>query len=183
MVDIKVPQIVKERLRDGEKVIGKISSSRFDFYATDNRLFRFKSTSDCRILEYDKISLKFMKYSGAWLILRAFCIIMGVLCIGLGILSFIGPEINTGTTITNFDAPFAYSLLLWVLGLWFLVMGLVLRYGYYQIEGPNIGKKELKRWRIERYRWGSGHVDRFAKAVQERLAVLERNRLTQHSSH
>lgn len=168
MENIETPNWVKEQLLRGEKVISKLSHGTVDYYATDKRLLRFRSRSDCDVLEYGKMSITFTKYGLGTSIIRAIAVLLGVLIISIGIFSFVGPTFRMNAGVYYTKAPFVYSLLLWVMGL-FLIMAVLLgRYAYYRIEGPDFDKKDLKKWRIVRNRWGGGKVDRFAKIVKER---------------
>lgn len=168
MENIKAPKSVEAQLSKEERVIGKISSGKADYYATDKRLLRFKSEADYHVLEYPQVSITFMKYGMGWKLFRVFAVLFGLLSFGLGVLGFIGPTTHNGTTTMHWGAPFGVSLLLWVIGLGCIAMGLLLMYAYYQIKAPGIEGKELKRWRIQRHRWGSANADRFAKIVEER---------------
>jgi hypothetical protein len=52
-------------------------------------------------------------------------------------------------------------------GLFLIFIVLIMRYAYYQISSPGIDKKDIKKWRIERFRWGGGAADAFAAALQK----------------
>ena len=104
MESIKIPDWVKERLSKEEKVISRISAGMGDYYATDKRLLRFRSKSECDVLEYNKMSITFRRYGVGWNTFRIIAVLLGLLTISLGIFSFVGPTFVTGTTITAFSA-------------------------------------------------------------------------------
>lgn len=170
MVNIKIPEWVKEHLSQGEQVISEISIRNTDVYATNKRLLRFTSKSKFDVLEYDKASITFTKYGLGTSIFRIFAVLFGLFCISLGIFTYIGPEYQVGTTLYRMKAPFAFSLLFLGIGLIVIVAALWGRYGYYQIEYPDLDKKNLKNWRIMRNRWFSGKADRFAEIIKERTS-------------
>lgn len=172
MESIKIPDWVKERLSKEEKVISRISAGMGDYYATDKRLLRFRSKSECDVLEYNKMSITFRRYGVGWNTFRIIAVLLGLLAISLGIFSFVGPTFVTGTTITHTKAPLEISFLLGGIGLFVITVALHGRYAYYQIEAPGFDEHDLKKWRIARNRWGSGKADRFAKIVKERLDGL-----------
>ncbi len=159
MQNIEVPKSIKGKLSKDEAIIGKISSGGADYYATDERLLRFKSVSDYQALKYPQISITFTKYGIGTRIGQIFIILLGLYFIAIGIASFIDPDLS---------APFGAKLLFFVMGIGAITVALVLGYAHYQIAAPGFDKNELKRWRIQRYRWGSGNADEFAKLVKER---------------
>ena len=167
MENIEIPKWVEGQLLEGEKVISRLSHGMADYYATDKRLLRFTGKSNCRALEYGKMSITFVRYGLGWSIFRTFAVIFGLLCIGLGILGFVGPTFYSGTTIYHTQAPFEYVLLFWGIGLFCILVPLNSRYGYYQIKGVGIFTQDLKKWQIVRNRWGAGNIDRFVKIVKE----------------
>ena len=164
LVNTKIPELVKEHLSEEEQVISKISIRNTDVYATNKRLLRFTSKSKFDELEYDKISISFEKGGLSQIILRIFTMLLGVFCISLGILSYVGPKIGT----ISWKAPFIYSLLLCGMGLLLILWMLALPNTYYQIKYPGFSKKDLKNWRIMRNRWFPGKADRFAGVIKER---------------
>lgn len=168
MESIEIPKWVEGQLLEGEKVISRLSHGMADYYATDKRLLRFTGKSNCRALEYGKMSITFVRYGLGWSIFRTFSVIFGSLCIGFGILGFIGPTTHSGTTVMHWGAPFEYVLLLWGVGLFCILLPLNSRYAYYQIKGAGLYTQDLKKWQIVRNRWGAGNVDRFADIVKER---------------
>lgn len=168
MENINAPNWVKERLTKEERVISRISSGMADYYATDKRLLRFRSKSECDVLEYDKMRITFRKYGLGWDVFRIIAVLLGLLAISLGIFSFVGPTFVTGTTITHTQAPLGISLLFGVIGLFVIIVALHGHYAYYQIGAPGFDNEDLKKWRIVRNRWGSGKADRFARIVKER---------------
>lgn len=168
MENIKVPEWVKRQLSGEEKVISRLSHGMADYYATDKRLLRFRSKTDYHALEYSQVSINLVKAGTGWSVIRIFTVLFGLLCIGLGTLGFIGPTFHNGTTITHTQAPLEYCFLFWVLGLVMIVLALNFRYAYYQIESPDFDNEDLKKWRIQRSRWGSAKLDRFARIVKER---------------
>lgn len=163
-----VPKWVKERLAKEERVVSRISSGMADYYATDKRLLKFRSRSEYDVVEYNKMRITFRKYGLGWDIFRILAVLFGLLAISLGILSFVGPTFVTGTTITHTKAPLGVSFLFVVIGLFVITVALHGHYAYYQIESPDFDNEHLKKWRIQRSRWGSAKLDRFARIVKER---------------
>lgn len=172
MENIEIPKWAKGQLLEGEKVISRLSHGTADYYATDRRLLRFKSKSECDVLEYAKMRITFRKYGLGRSIFRVIAVLIGLLSIGLGVLGFVGPTFHYGTTVMHTQAPLEVSLLLWVVGLFLIVGALNFHYAYYQIEGLGLDNKNLKEWRIVRNRWGSAKADRFARIVKEVLGGL-----------
>ncbi len=166
MGEINVPRLVADKLSPGEAVVGKFATRWGDYYATNQRLLLFKSQSNYTAFNNPEVSIKLVKYGAGWVAFRIFCVLFGFISIGLGVVGYIGPVLVTGTTTTHFEAPFGVSLLLWFLGLVMILIGITMRYAYYQITAPGIDKKDIKKWRIEKFLWGSGGADKFAAAVQ-----------------
>lgn len=170
MVNIKIPEWVRKHLSQGEQVISKIFIRNTNVYATNKRLLRFSSKSKFDALNYDKMSIAFKKYGLGTSIFRIFGVLFGVFCVSLGIYTYIGPDIRSGTTLIRMKAPFWVSLFFLGIGLIVIVLTLNGRYGYYQIEHPTLDKKNLKNWKVMRNRWFSGKADRFAEVVKERIS-------------
>lgn len=172
MDNVKVPKWVEQQLSKGEKVISTISTggrlNLADYYATNKRLLRFTGKSNYDVLEFEKTSIILKKYGLGSSILRIFGVLFGLFCISLGILTYVGPTIRTGSTTLNLRAPFSFTLLSCGIGLFVIFIVLWGRYAYYQIECPGFDNKDLKKWRIERPRWGAGKIDRFAETIKER---------------
>ena len=167
MAEIGVPQLVKDKLSIGETVVGKYATRYGDYIATSKRLMLFQSQSKFTSINYPEVSINLVKYGAGWTVFRFFCILIGLLSIVVGILGSIGLTIDTGDSVTHFDAPFGYALLFWFMGLFIIFIVLIMRYAYYQISAPGIDKKDTKKWRIERVRWGGGTADTFAAALQK----------------
>jgi len=183
----------KSILLDGEEVLSKVvmggAFKATTFYATNKRLVRIskreassgilviaadeiakraKKKPGLETLEYDRISISFKKFGLGSSIFRVFAVGFGIFCIALGIFGYIGPTITTGTTIIRTKAPIGISLLLWVIGFLVILASLNGRYGYYQIVSSDLEQGDLKRWRIQRTRWGAGKIEDFMKIVAER---------------
>lgn len=157
---IKVPKSVAEQLSNDERVIGKVSSGGVDYYATDQRLLRFTGPSRYQELDYAQLSITFIK-GGIVGTIGSILVIL----LSLAIIVFphwaISPE-NVR------PLHFSVYLLCYIIGISFILMALIVFYGRYQISAPGFDKNEFRRWRIQRYRWGSGNADKFAKIVKER---------------
>ncbi len=161
MVNIKnIPSSVAEHLSEEEVVIGKINNAGTDYFATNKRLLRFGlrigSPPDFRTLEYKQMSIVFMKYGGVWNLLR-------------GVLIFIAIYALVAD-ITLFDEiPIMGSVAIWLAVLFVILSALVFIYGYYQIRAPDIDNNDLRKWRLPKYRYGSGSTDRFVETVKQKI--------------
>lgn len=169
MNNIGIPKWINEQLLKGEKVISRITVGRrmnlIDYCATDKRLLRFRSKTDLDVLEYNKMSITFEKYGVSWHILRGILGVCGILLIVVAILGVGDPTGPYGLSTGKIPPPIALLFILF--GVVFIVIAIISRYGYYQIRSPDINDRELKKWRIDLTRWGSGKVHRFAKNVEK----------------
>lgn len=170
MEKINVPKSVQKHLSEGEEVIGKHSSSKGDYYATNKRLLRFTSASRYEALEYPTLFIKKVERHGviAASLARIVLVLIGLFCVGLGCLIFAGVEGFTvdGSAMYNFGV----ALLFWVVGLGCAASGLFMRTSYYQIQSPAIAEKDRKQWQIvARWRW-SGSADKLVEVLRQKSA-------------
>lgn len=165
---VKPPKSVQEVLRPNEQVIHKLSWGRDDYYATDERILAFtrpavwvglfgllgllaQKTYSGHI-EYSRISgITFNSYRPKPLVV--FGIVVGVLFVVLSITSFVLPGEGN-----------------WIFGILCLVFGL-LSAGFfctkkvklYQVEGIDLTKAEVSKWRF----YNSNNTERFVSALKE----------------
>jgi len=164
-----VPKSVQKHLSEGEEVIGKQSSARGDYFATNKRLLRFTSDSRYQALEYHTLSINKVERFGAMAFLaRIVLVVIGLFSVGLGCLMFAGVE---GFTVHGSAMyKFGVSLLFWVVGLGSVALGLVMRTSYYQIQAPGIAEKDRKQWQIsEALKW-PGNADKFVELLKQKIS-------------
>ncbi len=172
----RVPEWVKERLSEGEKVISKISIVRAltekamrggvtrDFYATDKRLLNFKNKSDYDILEFDKMTVTIQEPGASVRItLRYILLFIGVAFILSSIFPFIFVLIVGGTLDYTYGEVWRFLFP----GIVFLMMFLwppFPRRVMYQIDYPGLDNKDLKNWQIPR----NNEADRFVEIIRKK---------------
>ena len=66
-------------------------------------------------------------------------------------------------------APLIYLIFMLLVGLLGIYSAVNERYAYYQIDAPDLGVADRKRWRLDRKRWGAGKLEKFAETVKERM--------------
>jgi hypothetical protein len=170
MAQVKVPKSVKEQIAADEEVIGKLSINA-DYYATNKRLLFFKR-SEAWIaffglwgllaqkkyggdIEYSKISdITLKKHRPKPQFIAG--LIIGVPLLISSLWFFSLPE----------TAPIGVIAL--VLALFALIALCIPKRTYYQIEGSTLSEKDMKKWRLPRFRAGGKRVDQFVEIIKER---------------
>jgi hypothetical protein len=150
-------------------VIGKISTPKADYYATNKRLLRFTSESRYQALEYPTLSVNKAERLGAMApIFRIVLVLVGLLSVGLGCLIFAGGEgFSVGGSAMY---KFGVSLLFWVVGLGAVALGFFVRISYYQIQAPGIAEKDRKNWRFsDSFQW-SKSAAKFVEVLKQKSA-------------
>ena len=166
---IRVPRVVADKLLNEETVLRKYETRAADYYVTNKRLLRFKSESKYAIIANTDVSIKLVKYGIGWKIFVFFTVLLGLLLIGLGIVIYLDQGMNSSTSISGYSPLFPDFLLpifSWIGGAFTIVVALTFRYAYYQFEAPGIDQHEIKKWRIDRLRWGGGGADKFVRVAK-----------------
>lgn len=191
MSRISVPSSVRKVLLPDEEVLGKTGNSYKDLYATSKRLLCFEKPSWLAVLilvgvlpyflaillagksysgsiDYSKISRIILRSNRSRAIAGA--LFVGLLLIALGL--FI--------VIIALTVPYEESRGAWVIGLFFIVLGILLgailaakKAVYWQIELVDKPGRHPGKWRIPKYPRGdkATEVTEFTKMVAERAAV------------
>lgn len=160
----KVPKWAERKLLDGEKVI-----ARFEFfYATDRRLLSFQGLLDLASLEYNKISsITIEKFGLFSSIIRFTLVVIGLLLIAIGIISFLGIEFRYDNTSLYTGLPLYAVLVSLVGGVACIIMAFFVRKYYYQIRNPTFNKFEFSKWRIPKSRKG----DQFIEIIKKQSGI------------
>ena len=171
MNDVKIPDWVLTKLSEGERVISQLSHGVYNYYATDKRLVRFKSKSECETLPYDGLSVTFSRYGRGADIIRYIGIGLCIIIILIAI--FQSGDAVDPTAVDEWyrytgKVPVPLAILFGTLGVIGIPIAFHTRYGYYQIESPNLSSGDLKGWRILRNRWFAQKIDDFTSTVRER---------------
>jgi len=163
----RVPAWVLEYLMEGESVIASRPAGNVNYVATDRRLLRFTSRSHCVSAPYTDVSLTLQRYGWGWRLFCLLVVIFGLVVAGIGVIALLDPDAPRAVVIVLFAGV---ALTLW--------MGLVGRFGYYQICVWNPENGGIDKWRIERLRWSpkNASMDRLAAAVSEGSKVFGGNR-------
>jgi len=171
MADFIVPQWVKEKLLDSEKVISKLSDGSRDYYATDRRLLNFTKKSRCDVLEYPDISITCKRRGDAFQVARVVLILIGTFVAVFGLMGIIlGPVYRLPGG--DIHISFLEAIVALAAGLLVVYTAVSLNNKYYQIEGQGTGDTELKKWQIKGNRWSSKKVEAFAKVIQDTVGKV-----------
>jgi hypothetical protein len=174
MADIKAPGWVREQLLDGEEIVSKALSARAIYYATNRRVLRFGGKSRrSQSLQYNQVSsIIFTRYGAGWRAFNAFSVFLGLIIILVGVLTAVVPDLKIEGQPLGTIVPIVAI----AGGVVLIFAALCFHYAYYQFCDPSSeksGKNNLKKWRIERSRWGGVaiDVDRFVEVVKSRSGI------------
>jgi hypothetical protein len=156
-----------QKLSDGEKIISSLSASGKKFYGTDKHLLAFKSETDYKIFDYDKLSINLKKTSRRDLIIVLGVVLMMylILVIGYEITLFlrIMTQWRFGGGFGGFAGMELYLYIVGIVSIAIVIM--ILTLGYYQINYPDFSTADIKKWQITKYPW-SRKIKRFVEVVQ-----------------
>ncbi|UCB42580.1 MAG: hypothetical protein JSV77_09010 [Dehalococcoidales bacterium] len=174
MNNFKIPDWVKTQLLEGEQVVLRLSQGAYNYYATDRRFLRFKSKSECDALPYDGLSVTFNRYGRGADVIRYIAISLCIFIIWIAIFQH-GNAVDP-TAVDEWyrytgKVPTPLAILFGVLAALGIPWAFHTRYGYYQIDSPNLNRGP-KDWRIIRNRWRNQKIDDFTQSVAERCGKI-----------
>jgi len=167
-MEIEIPQYVKNRLSDGERVVAKVRGRRrADFIATDRRVIRVGGESDCTSLQYERLTISLRGYGVVANAARIVLAAVGALLVVMAVVMLWGPTTEENGTTTNWGGSPGMAVVALLAAVFCLWLSLVQLFRYYQIEVPGMDGKELKKWVVDRPRWFASKVDQFAQVVRD----------------
>ena len=168
MVSVQTPDWVKEHLSDGEDVISRFSTGIVSYYASDRRVLRFSRKSECDSLPYDQLSITYKSHLSFYVAASLVILVCALCVIAFSILTFVGPDVKSGGTVTITKAPLGFSCGICFAGLWTLAVPVVLPFGYYQFTSPDLDSQALKKFRIGQDLLSGRKLEKFVEAIEQK---------------